>query len=754
MRTTLLTTLLLAGVLSAATISPTPPKQTNKKKAKLYQAGMKALKTNCPTTAAKAAKGRKILVVNLCAGFPHSSIPLVAQAIEAMGKSTGAYEADFTNDMTAFDDAVLKGYDAVVLNNTTKLPVSASQKKALMDFVKSGKGLVGIHAAADNFYDWPEGAAMVGGLFDGHPWRYNMSSKFKVEGKSPLTAMFPQGGFRYTEEIYQLKAPYSRKALRIVLSLDMSDKKTAAVKGKKRTDNDYAIAFCQKIGKGRSFYTGIGHNETVVSDAAVLKHYLAGIQYAIGDLAVDDSPSGELKAAPVAAPVAVKIGTGAFAELLDYTYAKGQTKTATMLQDIVRTTPAAQYPALEARLLATYSSPKATVDCKTVCLETLRPVASCATTRVIGPGLVDAKLSDSVRAVLEGITCPRANPALRDALGKTDNDTIKAGLISTLAARGDTDAASLIAASLTSKNATLRMVAIKAIGRIGNPDCAPVLQGLKFTGPEATASNIAIAQCLVTTPKNLARFVAGLTDPATKAVALGILARADTSLAIIPLLDALDANDKILAKAANSILNSIRGDAFTKAVASAMPGAPAAKQAKLITILSGRPGPMAAKGIRAAATSKDPVVQQAVATALGAMGSAADLPAVLSLIASANADVAAAAKAALGTMPGDDVNAALIAYLAKCSGDDKLLPLNALAERKAPEAYPVFLAHAADLEDRKAFAVSIRALADYGTIAQIEPLTKLYLATPASGYTKAITAIATRSTDVEARSAA
>jgi len=43
-------------------------------------------------------------------------------------------------------------------------------QRALLEFVQKGKGIVGIHAATDSFYDWPEGAAILGGLFDGHPW--------------------------------------------------------------------------------------------------------------------------------------------------------------------------------------------------------------------------------------------------------------------------------------------------------------------------------------------------------------------------------------------------------------------------------------------------------------------------------------------------------------------------------------------------------------------------------------------------------
>src|SRR5690606_10399621 len=121
-------------------------------------------------------------------------------------------------------------YDAVVLNNTTQLKLPDAGKQALLEFVRKGKGLVGIHAATDSFYDWPEGAAMLGGLFDGHPWGAGGTWAFKLdEPAHPLNAAWVGKGFKLQDEIYQFKSPYTRADRRVLVSLDLSDAATGGV---------------------------------------------------------------------------------------------------------------------------------------------------------------------------------------------------------------------------------------------------------------------------------------------------------------------------------------------------------------------------------------------------------------------------------------------------------------------------------------------------------------------------------------------
>jgi hypothetical protein len=245
------------------------------------------------TTTVKPAQVRKLLVFNRCEGFVHTSIPYVAKALEIIGDKTGAFQTIESTDMNSFKPENLKNFDAVCFNNTTDLKFEDSElRKSLMDFVSSGKGVVGIHAATDNFKNWPEAAGMMGGIFDGHPWVAEGTWAVKIdEPNHPLTAAFEKKGFKINDEIYRVKAPYSRKNLRVLVSLDMTDAANLAAKYVRPTDTDIAISWVRTWGKGRVFYCSFGHNHHILWTPAVLRHYLDGIQFALGDLPADAAPS-------------------------------------------------------------------------------------------------------------------------------------------------------------------------------------------------------------------------------------------------------------------------------------------------------------------------------------------------------------------------------------------------------------------------------------------------------------------------------
>ena len=270
------------------------------------------IKGALPETApAKPEKPRKVLVFTLATGFVHGSIPLGAKAFELMGEKSGAWETTISNSPDVFEADSLKQFDAIIMESTTgelfglkdkdlnKLPADQKEKqlrlrKNLLDFVSEGKGLVGIHAASDCSYGWPEYGEMIGGYFNGHPW-----GKINVridDPKSPLTAQFDGKAFDFSDEIYTYKAPYSREKLHILLSVDLEASKITS--GENRKDHDYAVAWIREYGKGRVFYTLFGHNDGTYMNPLTLKFFLSGIQYALGDLKADATPSGKLPEKP------------------------------------------------------------------------------------------------------------------------------------------------------------------------------------------------------------------------------------------------------------------------------------------------------------------------------------------------------------------------------------------------------------------------------------------------------------------------
>lgn len=237
---------------------------------------------------AKPEKARKVLVFSKCEGFVHGdAIVYGIKAIELAAK-TGAFTADFSTDYAVLSDKDnLFKYDALVLNNTTHMKVKDHPAVVpnLVEFVNSGRGLCCIHAAADNFYDSPEAAALVGGLFDGHPWGSGKLWAFKLDDPdNPLNRSLKGSSLKFKDEIYQQKAPYDRSKLHVLVSLDLSDEATASTKGQKREDKDFAVSWIHTPGKGRVFYTSFAHDKTAYMEPATLWHILDGLQYTLGDL--------------------------------------------------------------------------------------------------------------------------------------------------------------------------------------------------------------------------------------------------------------------------------------------------------------------------------------------------------------------------------------------------------------------------------------------------------------------------------------
>jgi type 1 glutamine amidotransferase len=262
----------------------------------------KALPSEAP---ARPAKDRKILVFSKTAGFRHASIPTGKLALTELGRKTGAFEAIVSDDLANFEIDALRKFDAVVFLNTSLDPfspseaelkgMSASQRKEaeslstrarenLMKFIKAGSGFVGIHAATDTFYNWPEYGEMIGGYFDGHPWHAGQQVSIKVEAGQadhPLAAMFAGKNLEFEEEIYQFKEPYDSSKVHMLLRLD-PEKTEMTLRGIK--GRDVGVSWARKWGNGRVFYCSLGHNHHVYWNETVLRHYLAGIQWAIGDL--------------------------------------------------------------------------------------------------------------------------------------------------------------------------------------------------------------------------------------------------------------------------------------------------------------------------------------------------------------------------------------------------------------------------------------------------------------------------------------
>jgi type 1 glutamine amidotransferase len=280
--------------------------------------GMMAALPDKPFVAPKSL--RRVLVLCRAVGWVHTSIPLAAKMVEYLGDRTGAWMTTITYDAAAITPGNLSQYDAIFLDSTTGAflddpsdPAATElRRRALMDFVKGGKGLAGVHAASDSYHagkpgsspgeavpqvgTWPEFNELIGGFFKFH-WTYQTLIPVKIDDpKSPLTAMFPARGYEIVDETYTFaQGSFSRKRVHVLTSINYqrmsAEDKAKEPAATKRTDGDYALSYIQRVGSGRMFYEAHGHDERIYCLRPFVAHMLAGIQYALGDLEADDSPS-------------------------------------------------------------------------------------------------------------------------------------------------------------------------------------------------------------------------------------------------------------------------------------------------------------------------------------------------------------------------------------------------------------------------------------------------------------------------------
>jgi len=229
-------------------------------------------------TFAQAPAAKKVLYVTHSAGYKHEVVPLSMTLLPQIGRKNG-FDVVATKDLTFLTPHSLQQYDAVVFYTTGELPMAESDKANLIAWVRSGHGFAGIHSATDTFYDWPAYGEMIGGYFDEHPWHEEVTAKVE-DAKSPATRHLPSPTWTLTDEIYQFRN-WDRSKRHVLLSLDPASVDLKA-KGVKRTDGDFALSWTSTTGKGRVFYTALGHRPEVWQSPEYQAHLAGGIRWILG----------------------------------------------------------------------------------------------------------------------------------------------------------------------------------------------------------------------------------------------------------------------------------------------------------------------------------------------------------------------------------------------------------------------------------------------------------------------------------------
>ena len=216
----------------------------------------------------------KMLLLRHSAGFEHSYLPHAEVAIKEIGKESGLYEVATTCQCQRINEETLAKLDVLALATTGELPFDDAQRQAILEFVRGGKGIFGIHNAADTCYEWAEYGEMLGGWFAGHPWTQEITVNVE-DTNHPATRHLGES-FRVYDEIYTFKS-WDRNKTRVLMSLDNG---SVDIGKGNREDNDYALGWCHEYGKGRVMYTALGHPDELWSEPWFRQHILGCIKWA------------------------------------------------------------------------------------------------------------------------------------------------------------------------------------------------------------------------------------------------------------------------------------------------------------------------------------------------------------------------------------------------------------------------------------------------------------------------------------------
>ena len=204
----------------------------------------------------------RILYFTHSAGYRHDVIPLSKAILTQLGSNSGVFEVTATEDTSEFSTENLKRYAAVMFYTTGELPMSGAQKTALLNFVGSGRGFLGVHSATDTFYTWPDYLDLIGGYFNGHPWHQAVTIEV-VDPGDPVVAFL--GNFlQFEDEIYQI-SDFDYRRSHVLLRLDPSSVDLGKT-GVHQRFYGWPLAWKRFYGHGRVFYTALGHEASVWQD--------------------------------------------------------------------------------------------------------------------------------------------------------------------------------------------------------------------------------------------------------------------------------------------------------------------------------------------------------------------------------------------------------------------------------------------------------------------------------------------------------
>lgn len=211
-----------------------------------------------------------VLVFSKTAGFRHNSISSGLKMMSDLAQER-KWILTATENGDLFTPETLKTFDVVVFLNPTMEVLNDLQQKNFEEFMSTGKGFVGIHAAADCEYEWPWYGKLNGAFFKTHPPAQTGTVIFEDTDHPAMVPFKGMKTYRTFDEWYSFKEN-PRSVVHVLARLDETSLDEATLKDEKWKMNDHPLIWSQEIGTTRSFYTVFGHTPEAFQDPKVKEH--------------------------------------------------------------------------------------------------------------------------------------------------------------------------------------------------------------------------------------------------------------------------------------------------------------------------------------------------------------------------------------------------------------------------------------------------------------------------------------------------
>ena len=389
-----------------------------------------------------------------------------------------------------------------------------------------------------------------------------------------------------------------------------------------------------------------------------------------------------------------------FADLARFTFGQNRQPLAQM-EEIIRKSAPAEYPPIEAKLVALLKAPDTTKDAKRYICRYLGIVGSAACVPAVAELLTDADLSHPARLALEPLAAPEAGAALRAALPKVQGKLL-AGVIGSIGIRRDAQAVGALATLARQPDEMIAATALAALGEIGTEEAARALESAQVPPALRRAlarAKIAAAGHLSAAGKNataaaIYRPLMGENQPAAIRVAAlkGLIGALPAADAVKLIAGMVQGDDEALRAATLSAFISSPDKALKDGVASALATMKPAGQLILLGVLADQPEVAARAGLlKVLDQSSEEKIKVATLNCLAIHGEAADVPKLASLAGGPSGPLAEAAKKALQRLGKPGVDEALVKLIESSNAADRAIALATLANRRVESALPALV---------------------------------------------------------------